>query len=108
MVQRNADFIAKLYYLNTEQGGRKTPAFSGYRPHIQFGHKKYNTSGQQVFLNKNEVRPGENVDAEITIIATEEFKNELKIGAFFKFSEGSRIIGFGEIIKILNRELEKK
>ena len=107
-MNRNPDFIAKLYYLTNEQGGRSSYASSGYRPHIQFSYKKYNTSGQQRFLNKEVVKPGENVDAEITILATEEFKNELRSGMIFKFCEGSRVIGFGEIIEIINKELEQK
>lgn len=100
------DFIARLFYLTTEQGGRKTPAFNGYRPHIEFGHKEFITSGQQVFLNKEQANPGEEVEAEITILSKDKFKKELKIGIIFKFCEGSRIVGFGEIIQILNKELE--
>ena len=107
-MNREPDFTAKLFYLTSEQGGRNSFASSGYRPHIQFSHKKYNTSGQQIFLNKEIVKPGENVEAEITIIAIEEFRNELYPGMLFKFCEGSRIIGFGEIIEIINKELEKK
>ena len=92
----------------TEQGGRKTPVFPGYRPHVQFGHKPFNTSGQQIFLSKSQVNPGEKADAEITIIAKETFKNELSIGMIFKFCEGGIIIRFGEIIRILNKEFEKR
>ena len=106
-MNRKPDFVAKLFYLTSAQGGRDSFALSGYRPHIQFSYKKYNTSGRQKFINKEVVKPGESVEAEITIIAIEEFKNELYPGMLFKFCEGSRVTGFGGIVEIINKDLEK-
>ena len=63
------DFTAKLYYKRTEEGGRKTAAKSGYRPQIKFAFSEMQTSGQQVFIDKEIVYPGESVIAEITIIS---------------------------------------
>lgn len=100
-------FIARLKYLTSKEGGRKTAAHSGYRPHIKFEGSKYLTSGQQVFIGADKVNPGESVDAEITIIATDVFKNYLYPGLKFHFAEGPRIIGTGEIIKVLDKSLEK-
>jgi translation elongation factor EF-Tu-like GTPase len=99
------DFIARLTYRTTEEGGRKTLAFSGYRPAIQFGFSKMFTSGQQIFLDKEVVYPGEIVIAEIRIIATGYFKNTLDEGVKFIFCEGRTIIGTGRIIKLINEEL---
>ena len=100
-------FIARLKYLTLGEGGRKTAAHSGYRPHIKFEGSNYLTSGQQIFLGTDMVNPGESVDAEITIIATHIFKNYLYAGLKFHFAEGPRIIGTGEIIKVLEKSLEK-
>jgi len=106
-MNKNADFIAVLKYRTTEEGGRKTPAYSGYRPQVKFSFQKIQTSGQQTFINKKIVYPGEIVEAEIKIISVEIFKNCLEEGMNFEFREGDRIIGTGQIIKILNEKLRK-
>lgn len=101
-----SDFIAELKFQTTENGGRRTPAHSGYRPHIEFSnYPEYLTSGQQTYINREIVYPGETVIAEIGIIATKYFHKRLFIGMEFKFCEGKHISGFGKIIKILNADL---
>lgn len=102
---KKPDFIAELYYRNSDDGGRKTPAFSGYRPHVKFPFSEMLTSGQQIFIDKSIVYPGETIIAEISIISTEPFLNKLNIGLDFEFREGSRIIGTGKILKVLNQDL---
>ena len=105
---QNIDFIAELKYLTTEDGGRKTPVFStGYRPQIKFDFDEMQTSGQQTFINKDSVYPGDTVEAGIKIISVEHFENTLTEGMTFDFREGSRIIGTGKIIDILNDRLIK-
>ena len=75
---QNVDFIADLKYLTTEEGGRKTPVFSsGYRPQIKFDFDEMQTSGQQTFLNKETVYPGDTVEAVIKILSVEYFTNTL-------------------------------
>lgn len=65
------------------------------------------TSGQQVFINKDKVYPGESVRAEITIVSDAYFKYQLSEGMDFEFREGPNIIGHGTILKIVNTELQK-
>lgn len=101
----NTDFIAKLQYRTTEEGGRSTPAFSKYRPQVKFDFEEMQTSGEQTFLNKEQVFPGESVTAKIRILGVELFKHRLEPEMNFEFREGSRIIGTGEILEILNAEL---
>ncbi len=102
------DFLAHLKYLDTSEGGRKTPAFSKYRPQIKFDFDDMQTSGEQTFIDKTVVNPGEEVEASIRIIAVDHFKNRLQEGMAFEFREGSRIIGTGVIVQILNEKLKKK
>ena len=64
-----ADFIATLTYLTTEQGGRQTPAFPGYRPQVKFDFSEMQTSGQQTFIDRKIVYPGDTVEAEIRKIS---------------------------------------
>lgn len=46
------DSIAELQYLTTEQGGRKTPLKSKYKPKVKFDFAQMQTSGQQTFIDK--------------------------------------------------------
>lgn len=101
------DFIADLKYLTTQEGGRKTAAFSGYRPQVKFDFTEMQTSGQQTFLNKESVYPGDTVEAAIRILSVEHFANRLTEDMAFEFREGSRIIGTGIITNILNTKLKK-
>jgi hypothetical protein len=105
-MNRSPHFIADLQYFTPEQGGRKTPAFSGYRPHIKFGFSEMMTSGQQKFIDKEKVFPGEKVRAEITIMSIDFFKNKLTVGLNFNFREGPHIIGTGIITEILYEDLK--
>lgn len=101
------DFIAELEFLTAEQGGRKGYAKSGYRPHIEFeNYSEYLTSGQQTYIGKDIVEPGEKIKAEIVILSTEYFNKRLYENMKFQFCEGSRTIGFGKIIEIVNTDLK--
>lgn len=101
------DFKANLVFKTSEEGGRNTPVFSGYRPHIEFdNYPEYLTSGTQTYLNKEKVLPGDKVEARIKIIGTEYFSRRLYVDKGFKFCEGTRTIGIGKIIEIYNEELK--
>lgn len=102
-----ADFIATLSFLTTAQGGRQTPAFSNYRPHLKFEFSDYLTSGQQNFIDREIIYPGDNVEAEIRIVAVEQFEGQLKENMQFDFREGSKIIGTGQIKRIVNNKLRQ-
>jgi hypothetical protein len=101
------DFIATVTYLTTGQGGRKGYAISGYRPHIKFDGRKELTSGEQLFIDKDKVFPGESVTAEIRILRTDFFKNYLFAGQHFEVAEASHLIGHGEILQVVNPNLRQ-
>jgi hypothetical protein len=101
------DFIAKLKYRTTEQGGRQTPAKSSYRPQVKFDFSEMQTSGQQTFIDKETVFPGDTVDAKIKLLSSGYFAGCLTLGMEFEFREGAKIIGTGEIKYIVNDKLEK-
>ena len=106
-MRHDFDFIANLKYFTTEEGGRVTPAKSGYRPQLHFAFESIITSGQQIFLDREWVCPGENINAEITMPSPQFFENKLFEGLQFKFCEGAKIIGTGTILKIVNKKLIK-
>jgi hypothetical protein len=101
------DFIAKVTYLTTEQGGRKGYAASGYRPHVKFDGRKELTSGEQLFVDREKVFPGDTVTAEIRILGKNLFKNYLFIGQHFEVAEASHLVGHGEIIEVTNPDLRQ-
>jgi hypothetical protein len=102
-----ADFIATLTYLTTEQGGRQTPVFSGYRPHVKFEFAEMQTSGQQTFIDRKIIYPGDTVEVEIKILSVDYFAGQLNEKMKFDFREGSRIIGTGQIKHIINGRLRQ-
>lgn len=102
----NTDFIAELKYKS--EGGRNTPALSGYRPQIKFPFAEYQISGQQKFIGRELAYPGDKVIAQIRVISTDILTGNLKEGMKFDFREGARVIGTGRIISIVNEKLRKR
>jgi len=106
--RKKPDFVAILNYMTTEQGGRKTAAHSKYRPLIEFPGLLPLTSGEQTFLDRQIVNPGETVNAEITILSVDDFKNKLFVGQYFIVCEKpGHTLASGEIIKIVNADLDR-
>jgi hypothetical protein len=101
------DILARVTYLTTEQGGRKGYATSGYRPHVKFDGRKELTSGEQLFIDKDKVFPGESVTAEIRILGRDFFKNYLFVGQHFEVAEASHLVGHGEILEVVNPDLRQ-
>jgi len=106
-MSKAVDFIAILKYKTREEGGRETPAFTGYRPQVKFDFSEKQTSGEQTFMDKKTVYPGDSVTAEIRLLSPDFFQNKLCVGMNFDFREGNRIIGNGKIVTILNQHLEQ-
>lgn len=104
---RAVDFIAELHYRTSAEGGRSAPAKSGYRPAVKFDFDEMQTSGQQIFIAKDTVFPGDTVEAKIKILAADYFAGCLTEGMAFDFREGPRVIGTGIIKQIINDKLEK-
>ena len=102
-----ADFIATLKYKTTEQGGRKTAAKTGYRPQVKFDFDEMQTSGQQTFIDRELVFPGDTVEAEMKILSADYFTNRLTDKMQFEIREGAKVIGTGIIKHIINEKLKK-
>jgi translation elongation factor EF-Tu-like GTPase len=100
-----ADFVARLSYRTTEQGGRRTPARSGYHPQVKFEFSQLETSTAQFFLDKEWIYPGETVVAEMQMVGREYFAGKLEVGMRFEVREGSRVTALGEILEIRDKSL---
>lgn len=99
-IPKHTDFIAEITYLTTEEGGRVGYAASGYRPHVKFPFSTYLISGQQTFLDKEIVHPGETVTAAIKILSVDIFRQSLSEGMIFEVGEGPRTVGTGKITEL--------
>ena len=92
----HTQFEAEVYVLSKEEGGRKTPFFSGYRP--QFYFRTTDVTGAVKLLGGAEMcMPGDNVKLEVDLgkpIA-------MDAGSRFAIREGGRTVGSGVVTKIL-------
>ena len=102
------DFVASLNFKTFDEGGRSSPAKSGYRPQLSFDFEVITTSGKLNFIDEEWGCPGETVQAEITMLSPQFFEKKLYKGLKFKFIEGSKTIGTGKILKITNKNLIKE
>ena len=87
---------AKIYFLSPEEGGRKTPIFSGYRPALHFGEKQ--TDGAIMLTSGDRAVPGTGYEVVITLLHPEHLGDALKSMAPFEAKEGSRVVGRGQVL----------
>jgi elongation factor Tu len=89
-------FVAEVYVLTKEEGGRHTPFFTNYRP--QFYFRTTDVTGVVELREGTEmVMPGDNVTIDVELIhpiAIEE-------GTRFSIREGGRTVGSGVVTSIL-------
>lgn len=100
---RTPDVEAEISLL--ADGGRQTPAHSGYRP----SHKvrdDYLTTGVHHYIGCDEVLPGQTVRGTITFLTPEVYPHCLWVGRVIDLQEGGRVVGRAQITKIMNAILE--
>ncbi|MBK9940612.1 MAG: hypothetical protein IPP13_03190 [Kouleothrix sp.] len=100
MNNRAHDIEAEITFLTTEQGGRKTPAFSGYRP--QFYYDGHDWDAVHDYGDIAQVAPGQTVTAFLSFLSPEYHIDRLYPGKEFQLREGQRVIGCGRVTKILD------
>jgi elongation factor Tu len=89
-------YLAEVYVLTKEEGGRHTPFFNGYRP--QFYFRTTDVTGSVKLPEGTEmVMPGDNVQMEIELITPIAMDEGLR----FAIREGGRTVGAGVVTKIL-------
>ena len=97
------DFIAKIYSLTFEEGGRMTPFRSGYRPSIMLRGHLYDVV--VLFGDRDEIAGGENAVVGMSLFSPEKQKGKLYVGLRFTIQEASRVVGRGEIVTLFNESL---
>jgi len=89
-------FMAEVYVLKADEGGRHKPFFSGYRP--QFYIKTIDVTGTIKLPEGVEmVMPGDNVNMEVELIVPV----ALEQGQNFAIREGGLTVGAGVVTKII-------
>jgi elongation factor Tu len=94
-VKPHTKFIARVYVLSREEGGRHTPFYNGYRP--QFYLRTTDVTGAIGLPDGAEmIMPGDNVDMTVELITP----IALEVGQRFAIREGGRTVGAGAITSI--------
>jgi elongation factor Tu len=95
-VKPHTKFIARVYVLSREEGGRHTPFYNGYRP--QFYMRTTDVTGAIGLPEGVEMTmPGDNVDMNVELITP----IALEVGQRFAIREGGRTVGAGAITSII-------
>ena len=94
-------FIAEVYVLSKEEGGRHTPFFAGYKP--QFYFRTTDVTGSVHALKSREGKsaemcmPGDNIAMEVEIISPIAMEEGLR----FAIREGGRTVGAGVVTSVI-------
>lgn len=99
MLQRPKDIEVEMTFLTTEEGGRRTPTGSGYRP--QFHYDDHDWDAIHEYIDVERVMPGDTVKAYLAFLSPECHVGKLYVGQEFLIREGSRTIAKGRITRIL-------
>lgn len=95
-VKPHTKFIAQIYVLKKEEGGRHTPFHNKYRP--QFYLRTLDVTGEITLPEGTEmVMPGDNVQISVELI----YPVALDLGLRFAIREGGRTVGSGQITEII-------
>ena len=92
----HTNFLAQVYVLNKDEGGRHTPFFGNYRP--QFYFRTTDITGSIALPEGVEmVMPGDNTEMTVELIAPIAMEEGLR----FAIREGGRTVGAGRVTKII-------
>ena len=98
-------FLARLTLRTTEEGGRRTPVRSGYRPIFDIGKRlpdgqiSYHDA-QVTVMGRDSIRPGEAADVILWCPEPSSWNQEV-VGATIRACEGPKIIGEAEVLEML-------
>jgi elongation factor Tu len=92
----HTNFVAEVYVLTKDEGGRHTPFFANYRP--QFYFRTTDVTGiVKLPAGTEMVMPGDNVSIEVELISPIAMEEKLR----FSIREGGRTVGSGVVSKIM-------
>jgi elongation factor Tu len=89
-------FKARIYALTTQEGGRHSPFFSGYRPQFYFRTTDI-TGTVELPADRQMVMPGDTLELTIELIHTIAIEKGLR----FAIREGGRTVAAGSVTEII-------
>lgn len=93
-------FIAKVYVLSKEEGGRKTPFISQFKP--QFFFRTANITGTIIIDETISIAmPGDSLNLTVSLIEY----CPLNVGLHFIFRESHTTVGAGVITELLENDI---
>ncbi len=96
-IKPHKHFIAQVYILKKEEGGRHTPFHNKYRP--QFYFRTTDVTGEISLPEGVEmIMPGDNLQIEVNLI----YEIAMNLNLRFAIREGGRTVGAGQVIEILD------
>lgn len=95
-INPHTKFVAEVYVLSKDEGGRHTPFFKGYRPQFYFRTTDV-TGACELPEGVEMVMPGDNIQMEVTLINPIAMEDGLR----FAIREGGRTVGAGVVAKII-------
>jgi translation elongation factor EF-Tu-like GTPase len=104
---RPPDIEAEVAFLPTAQGGRASAARSGYRPSHDFGLEGTLNDAAHEYIGCDSVAPGQAAKASLWFLAPQHQEGRLYPGFKFTVQEGTHIVGYGVITKVLNASLQR-
>lgn len=100
------DIEAKIRFLTTNEGGRKSNIPNGYRADHLI-KKNYLTTGRHMYYNNEWALLGIPLLGTIKFIDPDSYPYTLSIGQLLPIQEGPKIVGYAKITNIFNQRLRK-
>jgi elongation factor Tu len=94
------DIEAEITYLTTEEGGRRKPAFTGYRPQFYYDGRDWDAI--HTYPDVELVMPGQTARAYLSFLSPECHIGRLHTGKEFLIREGQRVIARGRVTKVID------
>ena len=92
-------FEAEVTLLRTEEGGRKTAVSWGYRPQLFYEGEDWDAEHE--YPDVERLNPGETTRVLVRLCNPPCHVGRIQVGTAFQLREGGRIVGFGQVTRIL-------
>ena len=94
-IKPHSKFVAEVYVLSKEEGGRHTPFFNNYRPQFYFRTTDV-TGACELPKDVEMVMPGDNLKMDVELLSPIAMDEGLR----FAIREGGRTVGAGVVVKV--------
>jgi elongation factor Tu len=96
----SCDVEVDVYFLPTDDGGKSSPVFSGYRPQFYFAYEHW--AAEFRFPDSSSVEPGQRARAEVRFAAPSYLVGRLGLASPFLVREGARIVAYGAVTRLVD------